>query len=189
MLQTLREYGLERLGQMKTAEAYYKRYTAYYVDLAEKGYAGLQSTEQSAWIQRLYQEKSNLIVALDWLFSRQEGQDNALLLARMVKAIARFWILQGWVNEITQWLEEVRFTLPYLPVSLQVGLLNEIGNAVQTKGDFKTAETAHREALAIARQAGESSLTAHTLHFLALLQQAHTSAGLQKHLPRMITGI
>lgn len=167
MLQTLREYGLEKLGQIEAADCYFQQYTDYYVNLAELGNAGMQSAEQSVWIQKLKKEANNFIVALDWLLANQDKTQNKVLFARMVKALARFWILQGWVREIVEWSKLALSSLSYLTPSLQVGLLNEYGNAMQVSGDYTNAEATHREALRLARETGEQSLIAHTLHFLA----------------------
>jgi tetratricopeptide (TPR) repeat protein len=120
-------------------------------------------------------ENSNFNVALDWLMERHSDPHYAEIYARMVKALARLWIIHGWMREIIQRLELVRPTLSSLPLELQAGLLNEIGNAVQTSGDFTTVEAYHREALKIARDIDNQSLIAHSLHFLAY------AAGWQGH--------
>jgi predicted ATPase len=167
MLQTLREYGLEKMAQMENVAYYNQCYVEYYVNFSERGNSGLQSAEQSVWIQKLKREGSNLVVALDWLLAHQDVGQNKVLFAQMVKSLARFWILEGWVREIIQWLEKARSCLPYLQLSLQVELLNEYGNAMQVSGNYTSAENTHREALKIARESGEELLIAHTLHFLA----------------------
>ncbi len=181
LLQTLREYGQEKLMEFEQVDALRQQFANYYVSLAEQGDEGLKGAEQSRWIQLMQREESNFIVALDWLLGQPPSKQNALLIARFVIALARFWIIQGWVREMTGWLEQARSTLAHLPMPMQVRLLNELGNAHQTMGDFVNGEAAHREALAIARQTEQQSLIAHTLHFLAFTagRQGHYSEAKQ----------
>lgn len=167
MLQTLREYGLEKLGQLETAVSIHYAYALYHTDLAEQGKAGLRSSDQPTWVQRLRQEENNLIAALDWLFANGEAEHNGPLLVRMITALSRFWSLQGRIRELRHWLERAMSYLPDLSPDLQIVLLNEMGNVAQIQGDYVTAGETHRQALELARQLQDDTLIAHTLHFLA----------------------
>ncbi|MEZ4644939.1 MAG: tetratricopeptide repeat protein [Chloroflexota bacterium] len=167
MLQTLREYGLEKLGQMETAVFFYRNYAIYYTDFAEQGKAGMRSTDQSAWVQRLRQEENNMIAALDWLFADADTAQNALLLTRTITALSRFWPLQGRIRDLRQWLDRAMRYLPDLSPDLQAVLLNELGNTAQLQGDYPIAEESHRRALQLAYALDDGVLIAHTLHFLA----------------------
>jgi predicted ATPase/DNA-binding SARP family transcriptional activator len=170
MLQTVREYGLEKLAaadMATTAVSPHYRYAAYYADLAEQSKAGLRSADQQTWVQRLRQEINNLIAALEWLLDNQESVANAVLLAGILTNTSRFWTLQGRMREMRQWLERARACLPLLPTSLQILLLNETGNAAQVQGDYVAAENYHQQALTLAQQTDDGLQIAHSLHFLA----------------------
>jgi predicted ATPase/DNA-binding SARP family transcriptional activator len=166
MLQTLREYGLEKLAQMEAAPTLHRRYAAYYVELAEQGKDGLRGPQQSAWMHCLREEDDNLVAALEWL-GATDFAGNAFLLARLVTAITRFWTLQGRNREVRRWLDRALAHLDLLSPPLQVALLNELGNIAVIQGDYAAAERCHEQALALARAAGDDHLVAHTLHFLA----------------------
>jgi predicted ATPase/DNA-binding SARP family transcriptional activator/Tfp pilus assembly protein PilF len=175
MLQTMREYGLEQLGQMAAADALRQRYAEYYVELAEQGRAGLQGGDQAAWLRRLRQEEGNLMAALEWLFSDPDSGRSGPLLARIAIATSRFWIVQGRVREARYYVDRALAYLPVLAPAQQVFLLNEAGNVAQTQGDYTAAEGWHEEALALARREGLAFQAANSLHFLAY------AAGRQGH--------
>jgi predicted ATPase/DNA-binding SARP family transcriptional activator len=174
MLQTLREYGLEKLAQLEEAPALQRRYAAYYVDLSEQGKEGMRGPQQSTWMQRLRQEDDNLTAALEWLGAAGTPESD-ILLARLLIAISRFWTLQGRSRELRGWLDRAATALNHLPAPLQVTLLNELGNVAVIQGDYAAAERCHQQALSLARASGDSHLIAHTLHFLA------SAAGRQGH--------
>lgn len=174
MLQTLREYGLEKFAPMEAAPTLHRRYAAYYVQLAEQGKEGIRGPQQSAWMQCLRQEDDNLTAALEWL-GAADTPESDILLARLLTAIPRFWILQGRSRELRLWLDRAAASLDHLPPPLQVGLLNELGNVAVIQGDYAAAERCHEQALVLARTVGDDHLIAHTLHFLA------SAAGRQGH--------
>lgn len=169
MLQTLREYGLEKLTQMapETAAALQRRFAAYYTVLAEQGMAALRSAGQQAWIQRLHQEKNNFIVALNWLYTDDNRSQSGLQLAGIVSGLSRFWTLQGHLRELQFWLDCALTYLPLLPPLRQIQLLNEAGNAAQIRGDYTAAENWHQKALSLANELNDERQIAFTLHFVA----------------------
>src|SRR5439155_5838651 len=70
LLETIREYGLERLAQAGETEATREAHAAYYLALAEEAQPYLQGAEQTRWFARLEQERENLRVALSYLLER-----------------------------------------------------------------------------------------------------------------------
>ena len=64
MLETIREYGLERLtvnGEMETTQ---QAHATYYLTLAEKAEPELGGSQQAVWLERLEREYDNLRAAL-----------------------------------------------------------------------------------------------------------------------------
>jgi predicted ATPase len=76
LLETIREYGLERLAEAGETEATREAHAAYYLALAEEAEPHLKGAEQNRWLARLEQERANLRTALSWLLerARMEGQ-------------------------------------------------------------------------------------------------------------------
>src|SRR5215471_5111143 len=72
MLETIREYGLERLAASGELEVTRQAHAEYYQKLAEEAEHKLRSTQQVTWLERLELEHDNLRAALNWLQERQK---------------------------------------------------------------------------------------------------------------------
>ena len=75
LLETIREYGLERLAEAGETEATREAHAAYYLALAEEAEPHLKGAEQIRWFARLEQERANLRAALSWLLERAAWRD------------------------------------------------------------------------------------------------------------------
>src|SRR5262249_60047759 len=82
MLETIREYGWERLLTSGELEETRQAHAAYYLQLAEEAEAHLFGAEQGQWFDRLEREADNLRAALSWAIelAGQKGE-TALRLA------------------------------------------------------------------------------------------------------------
>ncbi len=99
-LQTLWQYGRDRLigaGEVGTTCA---RHGAYYRQMAEKAHDGLRGAPGPIWRERLTSDLGNLRVALDW-FIAAENADAALSLA---SGMAWLWFINGDPVEGARWL-------------------------------------------------------------------------------------
>ncbi|HUG13952.1 MAG TPA: BTAD domain-containing putative transcriptional regulator, partial [Thermomicrobiales bacterium] len=91
MLETIREFGLERLADSGEEEAIRDRHAAWVVRLAEQAEPNLEGTEQARWLARLEQEADNIRAALAWL--REQG--NAEPALRLVSVLRLTWFSRG----------------------------------------------------------------------------------------------
>lgn len=166
MLQTLREYGLEKLAASGAEASTHQRYAAYYLEQAERAETGLRSSEQRQWLAWLRQEDHDLMNALNWLFQHAADPAHGAGVARLAAALERFWSVQGRYLETRLWLERAMAFADHLSPADQIRLFNKAGNVCQWLGDYETAVTHHQRALTLARQAKDQTWLAHTLHFL-----------------------
>jgi predicted ATPase/DNA-binding SARP family transcriptional activator len=100
MLETIREYGLERLadaGEIADARA---AHAAYFLKLAEEAEPGLRTGEQLRWIVRLEAEHDNLTAALQ--FACDSGDADTAL--RLGAALSLYWTIHGEETEAVEWL-------------------------------------------------------------------------------------
>ena len=104
MLETIREYALERLDASGQGERLRDRHARFFLELAEMGRPGLERGEQATWTRRLGAEHDNLRVALQHFV---EAGD-AGLEERLVAAIWKFWFDQGLWEETTRAVEHAR---------------------------------------------------------------------------------
>jgi hypothetical protein len=155
MLQTVREYALERLHEGTEAEAVYRRHAAFCVTLAEQAEQGLRGREQVEWYDRLEREHDNFRQAVRWLVEHGEAEHGL----RLASALAWFWVMRGHLAEGRGWLSRV-LALPEVdgyPALLTRALASSLailGGLALDQGMDETARALLGESLAL-RQAIE----------------------------------
>ncbi|WAM19168.1 protein kinase domain-containing protein [Rhodococcus sp. JS3073] len=102
MLETLREYGFEKLEQTGEAVALRRRHRDWYEALALDAEAEWISARQLDWIARLKREQPNFREALE--FSIDDDPAAGL---RTAAALRWFWSAQGLHNEGRRWLDQL----------------------------------------------------------------------------------
>jgi predicted ATPase/class 3 adenylate cyclase len=108
MLETVREFGLERLEASGEAPATRDRHAGYFLDLAERAGPEIVETADPALLDLLDREHDNLRATLAW--SRETGDHDTLL--RLGGALALFWFYGGHLNEGRRWLDQALQTPP-----------------------------------------------------------------------------
>ena len=101
MLETIREYALERLEELEPDEATCGRYVSYFLDLAESAYPNLRGAESSSWLEQIDEDHDNMRAAL--AFAVHHGDLETAL--RLAGALARYWLVHGQLSEGRRWLE------------------------------------------------------------------------------------
>jgi predicted ATPase/transcriptional regulator with XRE-family HTH domain len=101
MLETIREYALEKLSESTEAEIIRARHCDYYLELLERAQVGFQTEQQLSWLNRLERNHPNLRAALGWALAEPSRLDKAL---RLGIILAVFWHMRGHLNEGRQWL-------------------------------------------------------------------------------------
>src|SRR5215213_6296959 len=74
LLETVREFGVERLQQSDEAGIIHRRHAAYFLALAERAEAKQNTIERDAWLDRLEAEHGNLHSALEWALEQEEAE-------------------------------------------------------------------------------------------------------------------
>jgi predicted ATPase/DNA-binding XRE family transcriptional regulator len=95
MLETIREYGLERLEEAGEELDVRRSHALWCLDLAERAEPELIGADQQRWHDRLGIEHDNLRAALGWAIAERDA-DVAL---RFGGALYRFWANQGHSEE------------------------------------------------------------------------------------------
>jgi len=108
MLETIREYALERLNEGGEADETRLWHAAYFLQLAEQAEPHLAGPQQIAWLNRLDLEHDNLRAALQWAIDRGD----AATALRLAGSLSRFWHSRGYAGEGRQWLAQA-LALPY----------------------------------------------------------------------------
>ncbi|MDQ3413101.1 MAG: AAA family ATPase [Chloroflexota bacterium] len=101
MLETIREYGFERLAASGEEAAVRAAHAAWCVELAETAEPALLGPDQEEWLDRLETERGNLRAAALWSVGRGE----ATPALRMASGLGRFWGVRGHSLDERAWLE------------------------------------------------------------------------------------
>ena len=91
MLETMREYALERLAERGDGEAVRRRHADFYLRLAEEAEPALLGPGQLRWARKLDSERENLRAALIW--AAESGETEIGL--RTAGALWRFWQMRA----------------------------------------------------------------------------------------------
>jgi predicted ATPase len=175
MLETIREYALERLEASGEAEAVYGRHAAYFLDLAGEAQRQLRGPEQVAWLNCLEAEHDNLRAALEWCLAPAGHAQTGLRLAGI---LASFWFARGHAGEGRRRLEAaLARTGAEARTAERARALSGIAPLAYLQGDYAEARAALKESAAIGRELGDKQLVAYPLMWLGLLAELAGNAG------------
>lgn len=153
LLDTIREYGLERLVTSGEEASTRRSHAAYCVVLAEEYSASAASPADTAWADLFEVEHDNFRAALDWLTQTNNG-DWGL---RLGAAMFQFWDTR---EHLTEGRERLRKLLKMEAASvrsiMRARVLFASGVLAGEQGDYAEAGTAIEESLDIARELNDS---------------------------------
>lgn len=166
MLETLREYGQERLHEQQETQTIQRLHALYYLKLAEEAEPHLKTARQIDWLARLEQEQENLRSALGW-FNRQGERELAL---RLCAALGWFWHLHGHWSEGRRWLEAtLTLTTTGKPSAFRARVLHSAGDLAYYQDDYTRARSLLEESTALCRELGLTTELASSLSALGIL--------------------
>ncbi len=104
LLETLRQYGEERLIESGEQQEFRGRHRDHYRDLAERARQGWFAPGQVEWFTRISRERANFRVALEHCFT-MPGEARAAL--EIAAALYGFWVFYGAFGEARHWLDRI----------------------------------------------------------------------------------
>jgi predicted ATPase/DNA-binding CsgD family transcriptional regulator len=151
LLETVRQYGREKLERSGEAARIRRRHAGFLLKLAEEAGLELKGPRQGEWLERLDTEHGNLRAALRWLL--EEGEVDAA--ARFAWALWLFWFHRGHQDEGRRWVEGVLEKGDALPTHLRAKVLYADG--AMSWGLRESSDTIRllEESRALFRQAGD----------------------------------
>jgi predicted ATPase len=167
MLETIREYALERLGESGDEPVTRRAHAAYCLVLAEEvGSARVATVIDSAeWLDRCEREHENFRAALDWLCRNNEAQWGL----RLGAALFQFWERREYISEGREWLARL-LDLPGAAArdKVRAPALFAAGVLAGAQTDYELAETLFSESLEINRETDDKWAAAVSLNALAV---------------------
>ncbi|MDQ3699636.1 MAG: tetratricopeptide repeat protein, partial [Chloroflexota bacterium] len=169
MLETIREFALERLVESQEANAVHRRHVLHYLRLAETAEPELYGAQQADWLHRLEREHDNFRAALGWC----EAHGYAEPAFRLAIALSWFWTVHGHVSEGRERLAALlaRFRAPGgagARAALRAHVLSAAGTLASFQGDHTVAQERLEEALRVVQAQGDTAGVYSTLMGLGL---------------------
>jgi non-specific serine/threonine protein kinase len=156
LLETIRQYGLERLCADGAEQAQRRRHRDYFADLAERARAGWLGPEQERWLSVLHGEHGNLRTAFEFCLTEPDEAPTGL---QMTSALWFFWIATGLTSEGCRWLER-GLGLAKRPSHARARALWVAGYLSILQEDIVAARTMLEECTPIAAQLGDTDAAA-----------------------------
>ena len=165
MLETIREYALERLADSGELSATRRAHAAYFLVVAEEGNPDLSSADRTRWLFLCDIEIDNFRFALDWLFQTKEV-DWAL---RLCVGLFRFWDMREHLTEGRSRLEAVLRMAGRQRLKERARVLLFLGALASAQGDYSAADDFLQQSLSLYGEVDDRSGIAASLNALAIV--------------------
>jgi non-specific serine/threonine protein kinase len=176
LLETIRQYGQDKLQECAEGATVRRDHRDWYARLAAEAESEILDARQKSVFDRLELEHDNLRAALAWSLDQEEAETAAQIGA----AIARFWLLRGYMSEGRRWLERALSGFPDRNPT-RAKALNVAAILASLQDDNRTARTLVQECLELSRELADNKQTGYALYTLARL------ARLEGHYARSVT--
>jgi predicted ATPase/transcriptional regulator with XRE-family HTH domain len=153
MLETLREYALERLEESGEAEAVRQCHAEFFVALAERLPPNMNSEERKIWYTRFDAEQDNCRAALGWALATGHAEPGL----RLAGALGEYWFWWAcWWQEGWSWISQF-LALPTAQhfTRARANALKAAVNLLHYLEEPAGADRAADESLALLRELGD----------------------------------
>jgi predicted ATPase/DNA-binding winged helix-turn-helix (wHTH) protein len=164
MLETIREYALERLAESGEQAATRRAHAAYCLVLAEEGNPELSPPDRVRWLTQCDAEIDNFRLALDWLFETVD-LDWGL---RLCAALFRFWDMREHLTEGRARLETILRLAGDGHLSERARIAQFLGALTTAQGDYAAAEWFLKQSLTLYQELGDKWGIGASLNALAI---------------------
>ena len=160
LLETIRQFGAQRLASTGETELLRRRHRDYYLRLAEQSDADSCGPRQDQWVRRLQAERANFWAALDYCMTTPGEARTGL---RLTAALWFYWIGCGFVRDGRYWLGRA-LTADTAPSPERARALWTAGWIAFLQGEHAASTALLEQARDLAEQLGdERALTYATL--------------------------
>jgi predicted ATPase/transcriptional regulator with XRE-family HTH domain len=167
LLETLREFALDRLEARSETVAARRRHAAYYTTLAQAVDPAATGGDLQTWRALLRRNHANLLAALQWTIAASEPA----LALQLAGGLGHYLYLEGQWQESVHWLQAAldADATGAGPPALRARVLTGLGILYTALGRYREADQHLNAALALAQGAGDATATAWALYQLAHL--------------------
>ena len=168
LLETLREYALERLESDGQLDAARSRHLSFFLEFVESSEPGPKKPNLSAWMKGLEEEHDNLRAAIQWALENNQVE-SAL---RIAGSIWRFWQIHGHVEEGAKWMSAILGRAEKLESIARAKALWGAGWLGMVMGRLTQSREYFEEGASISRVLNDSHYLGLSLHGLGAVARA-----------------
>src|SRR5215212_1550890 len=164
MLETIREYAVDRLSDAGEDRAMRERQAAFYLDFAEEAEPELVRANQVQWLDRLAADGPNITAALGW-FLEQNRVEAGL---RLSVAMRFYWLRRAPFGEGSRWLTAfLEQPADDVPAPIRARAVAAAGSFNHWLGHLDETRRLYQDALTLFRESGDLIGEARLLRNLA----------------------
>ena len=174
MLETVREYSLQKLQAGGEEATVRSAHAAYFLALAEAAAEAMHGPEQGRWLNLLEAEHGNLRAALAWSL---EAPGDGELGLRLATAVEVLWSSRHYLDEGRRYLDAV-LSSPQAAgrTAARAAALHAAGDLAFLQSDFAAARARAEESLAIGEALEDPLRIARALYLLSALTSSMEEA-------------
>jgi predicted ATPase/class 3 adenylate cyclase len=161
MLQTIRDFAMERLEESGEARVIRDRHLKAFIALAQEAESQLFGPQRKEWLDRLEADHDNFRAALEWAISSADAQQAMHLSG----SFWRFWQMRGHIHEGRARLREI-LSLPNsreFPTE-RLAALEAAGGLAYWQADMEGAQSFYDESLELTRKVGDKRAIANAIY-------------------------
>jgi len=159
MLETIREFGQERLAASGQEAKTRHRHATWALALAERAGPNVRGPDAAVWLEALERDHGSLRAALSWLVERGEGD----LLARLAGVLWPFWKEHAHYSEGRRWLDAALELGQAAPARDRLRVMTGAGTMAWYQADVAYSRQMHEQALVLAQEIGDRAAEAFIL--------------------------
>jgi predicted ATPase/DNA-binding SARP family transcriptional activator len=167
LLETVRQYGREKLDESGEEPAIRRHHADFFLRLAEQVEPKINSKDRDLWLERLEVEHDNFRAALAW--SREDAEGETSL--RLAGALCWFWYHREYWSEWRGWLDATLATQESAGrparTAARAKALSGGGFLAWMQGDHAVARSQLEESVTIWREVGDKQGLTQALRFLS----------------------
>lgn len=165
-LETLREFGYEKLKESNELEFIRQRHCEYYLKYALSMKSEIvQSNDLARLLNQMELEHNNLRAAMTWAI---ETPSHAATAMELGWAMHSLWSARSYVIEARQWLKKI-LALDPTPTPKRADLLRYASDYATSQGDFENARIFEKEGMEISKILGDEVGIYYSLDGLAVM--------------------
>jgi predicted ATPase/class 3 adenylate cyclase len=161
MLQTIRDFAMERLDESEEARLIRDRHVEAFIALAQEAEPHLFGPNRREWLDRLEIDHDNFRAALDWCLESGDAREAM----RLSGVFWRFWQMRGHIHEgRARMLKVLGMPRSHEFLQERALALEAAGGLAYWQADMEVAQGFYDECLELTRQVGDQRAIANAIY-------------------------